>query len=110
MSVSWSDFDRDGVMDLYIGNMFSAAGSRVTPQKQFNPRAPAEVRTALREFARGNTLLANRGGNFENVTIATGTAMGRWAWSSSFADINNDGWDDLIVANGYITTEDTGDL
>jgi hypothetical protein len=36
--------------------------------------------------------------------------MGRWAWSSMFADINNDGWEDLLVANGYITTPDPGDL
>lgn len=37
--------------------------------------------------------------------------MGRWAWSSNFADINNDGWDDLIVANGLVTSpDDTGDL
>ena len=36
--------------------------------------------------------------------------MGRWAWGSLFADINNDGWEDLLVANGYITQEDTRDL
>jgi hypothetical protein len=36
--------------------------------------------------------------------------MGRWAWGSSFVDLNGDGWDDLVVANGYITTNDTGDL
>jgi len=41
---------------------------------------------------------------------AGGAQMGRWAWGSSFVDINGDGWDDLVVANGYITTEDTGDL
>ncbi len=34
--------------------------------------------------------------------------MARWAWSSLFADLNNDGWQDLVVANGYISTEDTG--
>ena len=36
--------------------------------------------------------------------------MGRWAWSSLFADLNNDGWQDLVVANGYLTNERTDDL
>ena len=26
------------------------------------------------------------------------------------ADVNNDGWDDLLIANGYITTPDSSDL
>jgi hypothetical protein len=36
--------------------------------------------------------------------------MARWAWGAQFVDLNNDGWEDLCVANGFITTEDTGDL
>jgi len=37
--------------------------------------------------------------------------MGRWAWGSLFADLNNDGRNDLLVANGFITQpDDTGDL
>ena len=36
--------------------------------------------------------------------------MGRWAWSSNFVDLNNDGWDDLVVMNGYITNDDPHDL
>ena len=35
MSASWSDFNRDGYMDLYVSNMFSAAGNRITFQRQF---------------------------------------------------------------------------
>ena len=110
MSVSWGDVDRDGVMDLYVANMFSAAGNRIAPQQGFSPGSSAETRGALLRFARGNTLLLQEEGKFRDASEELGVTMGRWAWSSMFADINNDGWEDLLVANGYITTPDTGDL
>jgi len=113
MSVSWGDFNRDGRMDLYIGNMFSAAGSRVTRQAQFRSDAPQEVRGLYRRFAKGNTLFQNAGGErFTDVGAQAAVEMGRWAWGSVFADFNNDGWEDIIVANGYLSTENenTDDL
>jgi hypothetical protein len=36
--------------------------------------------------------------------------MGRWAWSSGFVDLNNDGWQDLVVSNGYLSSPRTEDL
>ena len=36
--------------------------------------------------------------------------MGRWSWGSIFSDINNDGWEDLLVANGYFTSKRPDDL
>ena len=110
MSVSWGDVNRDGRMDLYIANMFSAAGNRIAKQEEFSPGSTPDIRQALLRFARGNTLLLQDGERFTDASDALGVTMGRWAWSSMFADINNDGWEDLLVANGYITTPDTGDL
>lgn len=111
MSVSWGDSNRDGKADLYVGNMFSSAGSRITGQQQFKPSAKNDLRSIYRRFAKGNSLFENLGdGKFRDVGQAANVEMGRWAWSSLFADINNDGWEDLLVANGFITTEDTGDL
>jgi hypothetical protein len=111
MSVSWGDHNRDGWMDLYVGNMFSSAGNRVTTQKNFKEGADEDVRTALKRFARGNTLLENQGdGTFKDTSEAAGVTMGRWAWSSPFVDLNNDGWEDMLVANGFITGEDKRDL
>lgn len=110
MSVSWGDANRDGRMDLYVGNMFSAAGGRIARQSAFSPGSTDEERDALLRFARGNTLLVQQDGGFADQSLSAGVTMGRWAWSSLFADINNDGWEDLLVANGYITTPDSGDL
>ena len=111
MSIVWGDYDRNGWMDLYIGNMYSSAGNRITTQPQFRQNASADVRSALVRFARGNTLLQNSGeGSFVDVSRESGAAMGRWAWSSILADVNNDGWEDVLVANGNITGTDERDL
>ena len=117
MSVAWSDFNRDGWMDLYVSNMFSYAGNRIMYQTQFKSDADESTKQNFRRLARGNTLLKNLGKsdatqiqNFEDRSLEAAVNRGRWAWGSAFVDINNDGWDDLVVANGYITTEGTGDL
>jgi hypothetical protein len=111
MSASWADFNRDGWMDLYISNMFSAAGNRITFQRQFRADESDDVKRQFQRLARGNSLFqADGNGGFVDVSVPAGVTMGRWAWGSRFADFNNDGWQDLIVANGFITTEDSGDL
>ena len=112
MSASWGDFNRDGRLDIYISNMFSAAGNRITFQRQFKPGAPKTLLAQYQRHARGNSLFQAGldGGGFSDVSVEQGVTMGRWAWGSRFVDLNNDGWEDLVVANGFISTEDTGDL
>ena len=113
MSVSCGDFDRNGDVDIYVGNMFSAAGNRVTYQRRFVDRvASRETTTNLQRMARGNSLFRNNGNMRFSDTNAEfrGPAMGRWAWASPFVDFTNDGWLDVVVANGYVTNEDSSDL
>jgi len=112
MSVSWSDADGDGDQDLYVSNMWSSAGNRIAYQRQFQKEADQESISGFRRHARGNSLFLNSGnGKFKDVSLEAGVTMGRWAWGSRFADINNDGMQDIIVGNGFITQSgDTGDL
>jgi len=111
MSVSFADYDHDGWMDLYISNMFSSAGNRIATQARFQPAASDEARELLLRQARGNSLFrATPGGEFEDVSVDMNVTMGRWAWGSLFADINNDSYDDLCIANGYITNDFADDL
>ncbi len=61
--------------------------------------------------ATGNTLFANNGDStFTDVSVDAGVTMGRWAWSSLFCDLNNNGWDDILVTNGNLSAPNTKDL
>jgi hypothetical protein len=111
MSVSWADYNRDGDIDLYVGNMYSSAGLRIAYQDRFQPGADQRVRSEFQRHARGNSLFLSAGdGTFRDVSEPARVTLGRWAWSSNFVDINNDGWEDIVVANGFVTGRDTNDL
>jgi tetratricopeptide (TPR) repeat protein/peroxiredoxin len=111
MGCSWCDYDNDGHQDVYVPSMWEAAGQRVSEQKQFHENAPQHIRELYQRHARGNALYRNQGnGKFENVGRQAGVEMGRWSWSSDFWDFDHDGYSDLYVANGYISSVDRDDM
>lgn len=111
MGVTWADYNRDGWMDVHVSNMWSSAGNRIAFQPEFKASASPAMKRRVQRMARGNTLLQGRpDGVFVDTSSKAAIEVGRWAWSSNFVDINNDGWEDLIVANGFITGEDPADL
>jgi len=108
MSVCWFDYDNDGVEDLYVADMWAAAGERISMQDIFKKDAPQETRALYHKHAMGNSLFRNVSRNggasaFEDTTRAAGVGIGRWAWSSDAWDFDHDGFPDLYIANGMIT-------
>lgn len=104
MSVCWFDYDNDGRQDLYVADMWSAAGGRVSSQGKFLKDAPEDVRALLRKHAEGNSLFHNGGnGHFVDTSAQAGIQMGRWSWSSFTWDFDHDGYPDLYIANGMIS-------
>ncbi|MDX1479729.1 MAG: VCBS repeat-containing protein, partial [Saprospiraceae bacterium] len=77
-----ADYDRDGDLDLYVGNYGFLPGG---------PPPPPDT----------NFMYRNNGdGTFTDVTGFTGTADStRQTLAATFFDYNNDGWEDLYVAN-----------
>jgi hypothetical protein len=99
VSAAFADIDRDGFLDLFVGNylIYSVAADRdclsMSGQTDYCP--PNSYR------ARPSKLFRNRGnGTFEDVTTRalTGGAYGP-ALGVSTADFNGDGWVDLYVGN-----------
>jgi tetratricopeptide (TPR) repeat protein len=104
MSVCWFDSDNDGKQDLYVADMWTAAGERISKLDAFQKDANPETRAFYRKHAMGNSLFHNRESKrFEDLTTKSGTAMGRWAWCSDSWDFDHDGYADLYIANGMIT-------
>ena len=101
MGASWGDYDNDGQDDLYVSNMYSEPGRRITKQ------IPGLEKMFI-ESAAGNWLyhrVAN--GKFEQVAGLMSPSMtvmkAGWSWGGCFADFDNDSFLDLYVLNGYFT-------
>ena len=111
MSVAWLDHDLDGNQDLYVGNMWSSAGLRISDKAEFRAGSATEARGLYRRHAKGNSLFRGLGeGRFKEVSSTAGVERGRWAWSSDAVDLDNDGYEELYVANGYVTNGGARDL
>lgn len=103
MSVCWFDHNNDGTDDLYVANMWTAAGQRISEQQPFQNRSSAHVRALYQKHAMGNSLLRNNGDSFRDVTAAAGVGNGRWAWCSDAWDFDHDGFEDLYITNGMVS-------
>ena len=113
MGASWGDYDNDGLQDLYVSNMFSKAGRRIT-----SAFPGLDARTPY--AAQGSLLFRNTGKRFQQVAglkaPAIKVAKVGWSFGGQFVDIDNDGDLDLYAASGYysvpeaIATAQTRDL
>lgn len=106
MSVSWLD-----EKNLYVGNMWTAAGERITSDDEFQKQASTDIRAFYRKHAMGNSMFIRQAASsFRNATAESQTAIGRWAWSSDAWDFDHDGFADIYVTNGMISGSERSDL
>jgi len=100
MGVSFGDFDNDGDFDLYVSNMYSKAGKRITKQIK-------GIGEAFVKAAKGNLLFERTTSGYDLVSGVSEKKMmvakAGWSWGGQFSDFNNDGFLDLYVPNGYFS-------
>ncbi|HUS35068.1 MAG TPA: FG-GAP-like repeat-containing protein [Verrucomicrobiae bacterium] len=101
MGATFGDYDNDGLEDIYVSNMYSAPGRRMT-------RLIPGLDKMFIDSAEGNWLYhqePNR--KFKQVAGMEPPAMmvmnAGWSWGGCFADFDNDSFLDLYVLSGYFT-------
>ena len=99
VSAAFLDFDRDGWLDLFVGNYLTY--SIETHIACFSVSGPLDYCRPNTYRAQPSRLYRNQGGGrFADVTIAAGVARQFGpALGVSTADFNGDGWIDIFVAN-----------
>lgn len=79
MAADFADFDRDGALDLFVSRFGNQPAS----------------------------LYRNRGGQFTDVAQSADVAGPTFQpvkWGAGFADFDNDGWPDIVLANGNFSS------
>lgn len=89
-AVNFFDYDKDGDMDLYVGNQ---------PYVSRHIKYNKNLKIDKTKFT--DRLYRNDGGKFTDVTLQAGTQTFNFTLSATVSDLNNDGWPDLYVASDY---------
>ncbi len=100
-----ADINNDGLLDIFTLDMLPEGNQR---QKQL--LSPDNFELFQLNVDRGfhfqymrNMLHLNTGnGSFQEIGQLSGISNTDWSWSALFADLDNDGWKDLYVTNGYL--------
>lgn len=65
------------------------------------PQAPLSLAEHIPQQHNNKLLLADGNGKFQEVAKAMQVDKSFWSWNSKAADLDNDGWQDILVANGF---------
>ena len=117
-----SDINNDGKMDLFVTEMQPFYNKR---KKLFQKGTSYTKEILTRKYNYRfqyprNVMQLNRGINpktqlpiFSEVGMFANIQETDWSWASLFADFDNDGYKDLLIANGFpkdVTDKDFGDF
>ena len=110
MGVDFADINRDGHDDFFVVEMLSRNHARRLTQQGTIPGAKVGPGNFThRPQSRRNCLYVARGdGTFAETAYFSGVAASEWSWSSIFLDVDLDGWEDILITNGF--EFDTDDL
>jgi hypothetical protein len=105
MGNSVCDINNDGLPDIFTLDMLPEDNNR--QKLLFSPDNYEKFELGLRrgfhhQYMRNMLQLNNGDGTFSEIGQLAGISNTDWSWAPLFADLDNDGWKDLYVSNGYL--------
>ena len=106
MSLDYVDYDNNGIFDLYATDM-KPYDQNVATMARWLPAMVKLTRplTADDPQYTENTLQTWDGSRWQNRAYDLQLDATGWSWSAKFADLDNNGWQDLYVVNGMKATD-----
>ena len=112
-----SDFNNDGYLDIITLDMLGETNERLKTtisghkytEYILNERFDYEYQHTRNMLQKGN----GKNVPFSEIGLMAGVSKTDWSWSPLFADMDNDGYQDLLITNGFprdITDLDFGDF
>ncbi|MBX3735041.1 MAG: VCBS repeat-containing protein, partial [Verrucomicrobiae bacterium] len=103
MGVDVADVNRDGVDDFFVLDMHPRGHRpRMTQREKGLPFLLPVGSDSDRMQVPWNTLFLGRGdGTFTEVGRMHGVHGSDWSWSALFLDVDLDGYEDLLISNGF---------
>lgn len=106
MSIGIADLNRDRYPDFYISNIVTMDKDQkyVDPGDGTPMKFDAKTMAAMRVVEANDLFVSERSSGaltyVQSDAVTRGLASTGWAWGADFFDFDNDGDDDLYVANG----------
>ncbi|MBM1105803.1 VCBS repeat-containing protein [Aurantibacter crassamenti] len=112
-----SDYDNDGNLDIITLDMLGETNQRLKTTISNNSYTSYQLNESFGyeyQYSR-NMLQKGNGPNtpFSEIGLMAGIARTDWSWSPLFVDMDNDGFKDILISNGFprdITDTDFGDF
>lgn len=112
-----SDFNNDGFLDIFNLDMLGETNYRMKTtigDSKYNTYILNEKFGYEYQYMRNMLHIGNGPGlPYSEIGLYSGVAKTDWSWSPLFMDVDNDGFRDLLITNGYprdLTDLDFGDF
>jgi len=103
MGIDFADVDRDGHEDFVVVDMLGREHEKRMTQifKDVPEQQERERMEARPRYSRNMLFLGRPDGTYAEAALMAGVAASDWSWCPVFLDVDLDGYEDLLITNGF---------